>query len=121
MIHCKERRHPRTEVIAARTMAGIAKFGHEPVPALCDVPVVDADLGWARRESIPWQGGHNHVEVLEHRQHVHVVEETAGPAVREYEWHTIAGYGALVLEDDAVMCELDEDDENYAPSHSVQL
>jgi hypothetical protein len=94
MVHCKERRHSRTEVIAARTIAGIPKFGHEPMPALRNVSVVDADLGWARRESIPWQGGHDHVEVLEHRQNVQVVEETAGPAVREDEWHTTTGCGA---------------------------
>src|SRR5262245_51382180 len=119
MIHCKERRHPRTEVIAARTIAGIPKFGHEPVPALGDVPVVDADLGWARRESIPWQGGHDHVEVLEHRHHVQVVEETAGPAVREDEWHSSAGGGALVHEVDAAPCELVEGVEPALPSTPV--
>src|SRR5262245_60197847 len=121
MFHCKEGGHPRTEVIAPRTIAGIPKFLHEPVPALRDVPVVDANLAWARRESIPWQGGHDHVEVLEHRQHVQVVEETAGPSVREDEWHTRAGRSALVHEVDTLPCQLVEGVELALPSAPVKL
>src|SRR5580704_12438952 len=83
-----DRRHPGPKVITARTIAGIPKLGHEPVPALRDVPVVNADLEWTRRETIPRQGRYDHVKVLEHRQHIHVIEETAGPAVRENERHT---------------------------------
>ena len=121
MVHCKQRRHPGTEIIAARTIAGIPQFGHEPVPALRDVPVIDADLRWARRESIPGQRGHDHVEVLEHWQHVQVVEETAGPAVREDEWHTTAGCGALVHKVDALPGEVVERVEPPLPHTPVEL
>src|ERR1035441_258854 len=88
MVQRKDRRHAGPKVITARAIAGISKLRHEPVPALRDVPVVNADFGWTRRKTIPRQGGYDHVKVLEHRQHVHVVEETAGPAVRENERHT---------------------------------
>src|SRR5271165_2984295 len=70
MVQRKDRRHPGPKVITARTIAGIPKLRHEPVPALRDVPVVDADLEWTRRETIPRQGGYDHVEVLEHQRHV---------------------------------------------------
>src|SRR4029077_10211354 len=85
------------------------------------VPVVDPDLGWARRESVPGQRGHDHVEVLEHRQHVQVVEETAGPAVCEDKRHTAAGCGALVHEVDAVPSELVECVELALPGTPVEL
>src|SRR4051812_37492964 len=88
MVQRKQRRHPGAEVTASRTIAGIPELGHEPVPALRDIPVGNADFWWTRRKTIPRQGGYDHVKVLEHRQHVHVVEETAGPAVRENEWQT---------------------------------
>src|SRR5260221_8430543 len=121
MVYCKERRHPRTEVIAARAIAGIPKFRHEPVPAMRDVPVVDADFEWARRKSIPWQRGHDHVEVLKHRQHFQIVEETAGPAVREDERHTTAGRGALVHEVDALPSELLQRVELALPNTPVKI
>src|SRR5260221_12948286 len=121
MVYCKERRHPRTEVIAARAIAGIPKFRHEPVPAMRDVPVVDADFEWARRKSIPWQRGHDHVELLKHRQHFQIVEETAGPAMREDERHTRAGCGTLVHEVDALPSELLERVELALPSTPVKL
>src|ERR1700685_4352095 len=88
MVQRQDRRHPGPKVITARTIAGISKLRHEPVPELRDVPVVDADLGWARRETIAGQGGYDHVKVHKQWQHVHVIEETAGPAVRENERHT---------------------------------
>src|SRR5215469_10584328 len=121
MVHRKERRHPGTKVIAARSIAGIPEFGHEPVPALRDVAVVDAHLGWAWRESIPRKGGHDYVEVLEHRQHVHVIEETARPPVRQDEGHTAAGRGALVHEVDAFPSELVKRVELALPSTPVEL
>src|ERR1700723_1800406 len=88
MVQRKDLRPPPPKVITARTIAGISKLRHEPVPALRDVSVVDADLGWTRRETIPRQRGYDHVEELEHRQHLDVIKETAGPAVGENEWHT---------------------------------
>src|SRR5271157_1209443 len=121
MVQRKDRRHPRPKIIAARTIAGIPKLGHEPVPALRDVLVIDADLGWAQRESIAGQGGHDHVEVLKHRQHVHVVEETARPAVREDEGHASAGRGTLVYEVDAFPCEMVKGVELALPSTPVEL
>src|SRR5437870_4507650 len=88
---------------------------------LRDVSVVDSDLGWAQRESIPRQGGYDHVEVLEHRQHVHVIEETAGPAVREDERHTPAGCRTLVYEVDAIPNEVVESVEPPFPGTPVEL
>src|SRR5215831_7061752 len=121
MIQRKDRRHPRTEVIAACTIGGISKLRHEAVPTFRDVPVVDADLGWTRRESIPRQGGYNHVEVFEHRQQVHVVEEAAGPAVCEDERHTLTRCGALMHEVDALPGEVVEHVELPLPSPTVEL
>jgi len=63
MVQRKDRRHPGPKVITARSIAGIPKLRHEPVPTLGDVPIVDADLGWTRRETIPGQGGYDHVKV----------------------------------------------------------
>src|SRR5438477_7674289 len=40
-------------VVPALPGYGIPKLGHQPVPALRDVSVVDSDLGWAQRESSP--------------------------------------------------------------------
>jgi len=69
--------------MAACTIARIPKLGHELVPALRNVSVVDTDLGWARRESVPGQGGYDDIEILKDRQHVHVIKKTAGqPCVR---------------------------------------
>ena len=121
MIERKDRRHPGPKVITARTIAGIPKLRHEPVPALRDVPVVDADLGWTRRESIPGQGGYDHVEVLEHRQHVHVIEETAGPAVREDEGHTTARCRTPVHEVDALPREVVERVQPSLPGVPVEF
>ena len=84
-IERKDRRPPGPKVIAARTVAGIPKLRHEPVPALRDVPVVDAGLGWTRRKSIAGQRGDDHIKVFKHRQYINVIEKTAGPAVREDE------------------------------------
>src|SRR5215472_2484667 len=91
------------------------------MPALRNIPVVDADLGWAGRECIPGQRRNNHVEVLQHRQHFQVVKETARPAVREDERHTKAGCGALVHEMDAVPNELVERVELAFPGTPVEL
>ena len=81
MVQRKDRRHPGPEVVAARAIARISKLRHELVPAFRDVSIVDADLGWTRRESISGQGRDDQVEILEHRQHVHVIEESC-PASR---------------------------------------
>src|SRR5436853_3458374 len=88
---------------------------------LRDVSVVDSDLGWAQRESIPRQGGYDNVEVLEHRQHVHVVEETAGPAVCEDERHTLTRYGTLMHEVDALKAKVVERVELPLPGSPVEL
>src|SRR5205807_6697900 len=116
-----DRCHPGPKVITARTVAGISKLRHEPVPALRDVPVVDADLGWTRRETISRQGGHDHVEVLEHRQHADVIKETAGPAVRENERHTPTCCRTLVNKVDALPSEVVERVEPSLPTTPVEL
>ncbi len=121
MIQRQDRRHPRAEVVAARTIAGIPKLRHEAMPTFRDVPVVDADLGRTRRESIPGQGGYDHVEVFEHRQHVHVVEEAAGPAVREDERHTVTRCGTLIDKVDALPGEVVERVELPFPGTPVEL
>src|SRR5580658_2736008 len=121
MVQRQDRRHPGPKVVTASTIAGIPKLRHEPVPALRDVPIVDADLGWTRRETIPGQGGYDHVEVLEHRQHLHVIEETAGPDVRENERHTPTRCRTLVHKVDALPGEVVERVEPPLPATPVEL
>ncbi len=101
MVQGEEGRYPGAEVTAARTIAGISERGHQPVPALGHVSVVDANLGRARRKAISGQGRHDHVELFKHWQHVDIVEKTAGPAVCEDQRHAPAGCRALVNEMDA--------------------
>src|SRR5215472_1890425 len=91
------------------------------MPALRNIPVVDADLRWAGRESIPGQRRNDHVEVLQHRQQFQIVKESAWPAVREDERHTKAGCGALVHKMDAVPSELVEGVELALPGMPVEL
>src|SRR5207248_7003209 len=101
-----ERGHSSPKIVAARSIAGIPKLGHELMPALRDVAIIDADLRWTRRKSISGQGRYDYVEVAEHRQHIHIVEETARPAVREDEWHTPAGCSTLANEGDVLPSEV---------------
>jgi hypothetical protein len=62
-------------------------------------------------ESITGQGGHNNIEVLEHRQHVEVIEESARPPVREDNRHP----STLVHEVDAASSEVIESSQAAAP------
>src|SRR5947208_2073074 len=98
MVERKECGHPCPKVVAARSIAGIPELGHELMPALRHVAIIDADLGWTRRKSISGQGRYDYVEVAEHRQHVHIVEETARPAVRKDKRYTVAGCRTLAHE-----------------------
>src|SRR5881392_381389 len=108
MVDRKERGHSSPKVVAARSITGIPKLGHELMPAFRDVTIIDADLGWTRRKSIAGQGRYDYVEVAEHRQHFDIVEETARPAVREDERHTLAGCRTLPHEVDVLPCEVVE-------------
>src|SRR5277367_3907839 len=83
MVERKDRRHPGPEVVATRPIARVAKLRHDLVPPFRDVSIVDTDLGWMRRESISGQRRDDQVEIIEHRQHVHIIEESARPAVCE--------------------------------------
>src|SRR5947209_1457383 len=95
MIERKQSSHAGPKIVAARSIAGIPELGHELMPALRDVAIIDADLGWTRRKSVSGQRRYDYVEVAEHRQHVHIVEETARPAVREDKRHALAGCRTL--------------------------
>jgi hypothetical protein len=85
MVKRKEGGYACSEVVAIGAIAGISEHGHEPMPALRDVPIVDADLVRAGRESIAGQGGYDQIEVFEQGQHTDKIEEAAGPAVCEDE------------------------------------
>src|SRR5262249_58046889 len=108
MVQCKDRCHPSPKVITTRAVVRIAKFGHELVPALRNVSIVDAYFRWTRRKSIPRQRWYDHIEILEHRQHIHVIEEAAGPAVCEDQRHAPAGFRTLMYEMDALPSEMIE-------------
>src|SRR5205823_3807163 len=82
---------------------------------------IDADLGWTRRKPISGQGRYDYVEVAEHRQHVHIVEETARPAVRQDERHTLPGCRTLAHEVDALPSEVVERVESRFPGTPVEL
>src|SRR5947209_5612758 len=98
MVYPEDRRHSGSKVITTRTIPGISKRGHEPMPALRHKPVVDTNLGRAQRKSIAGQGWYNYIEILEHGQHVYVIEETAGPTVRKNKRHATARCRSLVHE-----------------------
>src|SRR5438094_444921 len=102
MIERKERGHPSSKIVAARSIAGVPELGHEPMPALRDVAIIDADLGWPRRKSISGQGRYDYFEVAEHRQHFDIVEKTARPAVGEDKGHPLAGCRTVADEVDAL-------------------
>jgi hypothetical protein len=121
MVQRKDRRHPGSEIVTARTIAGVPKFGHQTVPALRDVAVVDPNYGRSWRESIPRQGGHDQIEVLKHRQHLHVVEETTGPAMGEEERHTPAGCRTPMHKVDALPHEVVQRVELPLPGTPVEL
>src|SRR5262249_58338733 len=74
-----------------------------------------------RRETIPWQGVYNNVEVLEHRQHVQVIEETTGPAVREDNRNSPARGSTLVHEVDTVPSELIESAKPLLPGTPIKV
>src|SRR5437868_15036576 len=121
MIERKQRGHAGPKVVAARSIAGIPKLGHELMPALRDVAIIDADLRWTRRKSISGQGRYDDVEVAEHRQHVHIVEEAARPAVRQDERHPLAGCRTLAHEVDVLPSEVVERVESRFPGTRVEL
>src|SRR5439155_11032553 len=121
MVERKERGHSSPKVVAARSIAGIPKLGHELMPALRDVAIIDADLGWTRRKPISGQGRYHYVEVAEHRQHVHIVEETARPAVCEDERYTPAGCRTLAHEVDVLPGEVVEGVESRFPGRPIEL
>src|SRR5215472_5224608 len=91
------------------------------MPAVRDVAVVDPGSGWTCRESIPGQGGYNHVEGSEHRQQAQVVEEAAGPAVCEDERHTFTRLRTLMHEVDALPREVAERVQFPLPGTPVEL
>src|SRR5271165_2600227 len=121
MVKREDRRHPGPEVIATRPIAGIAELRHKLVPALRDVSIVDTDLGWTRRKSISGQGGYDQVEIIEHRQHIHIIKETAWPAVSEDKRHPLARSCTLVHEVDAFPGEVVESVESPLPGTPVEL
>src|SRR5205823_4224284 len=121
MIERKERSYPSSEIVAARSIAGIPELGHELMPALRNVAIIDADLGWTRRKSISGQGRYDYVEVAEHRQHVHIVEETTRPPVREDERHPLAGCRTLAHEVDVLPSKVVERVESRLPGTPVEL
>lgn len=59
--------------------------------------------------------------MVEHRQHVHIVEETAGPAVCEDERYFLAGCRALVQEVDAFPSKVVERVESPLSGMPVEL
>src|SRR5262249_10652220 len=83
--------------------------------------VIDTDLGGARRKSIPGQRRHDHIEIPEHRQHVNVIEEAAGPTMGEYQRRTAAGFRTLMDEMDAFPDEVIESVEPLLPRAPVEL
>ena len=91
------------------------------MPALRDVAIIDTDHGWTWRKSISGQRRYDYVEVAEHRQHVHIVEETARPAVCEDERHTPARCRTLVHKVDALPGEVMERIESRFPRTPVEL
>src|SRR5207247_1416902 len=93
----------------------------EQMPALRDVAIIDADLGWTWRKSISGQGRYHYVEVAEHRQHVHIVQETARPAVSEDKRHPLAGCRTLAHEVDVLPSEVVERVESRLPGAPVEL
>src|SRR5437762_10523393 len=121
IVERKECSHASAEVVAARSVARISKLGHEPVPTLRDVAIIDADLGWTRRKSISGQRRYDYVEVAEHRQHVHIFEETARPTMREDERHTFAGCRTLAHEVNVLPSEVVERVESRLPDTPVEL
>src|SRR5690242_14963541 len=108
MIKRKDRRHSGTEIITGGAIARITKRAHQFMPAIGNIPVVDPHLGWTRRKSVARQRRYDHIEVLEHRQQTHVIEETAGPAVGEDERQTSAGRRTLMNKMDALPHEVIE-------------
>src|SRR5258708_5317635 len=120
MIERKERSYSSSKIVAARSIAGIPKLGHELMPALRDVAIIDVDLGWTRRKSISGQGRYDYVEVAEHRQHVHIVEETARPAMREDERYTPARCRTLAHKVDVLPSKVVEPVESRLPGSPVE-
>src|SRR5689334_2131354 len=101
MIEGKECSHPGPKIVTACGVLRIPQLGHQFVPALRNIPIVDADFKGTLRESVPGQRGYDDIEIREHRQHIDIVEETAGPAMREDEWHSPAGCRPLAYEVDS--------------------
>ena len=121
VISRQDSRHPRTEVIAPRSVARISQLGHQPVPPFRDIVVINARLQRTRRESVTGQRWQHHVEICEYRQHLQVVEKTARPAVRKDQRHTFAGCGALAHKMNALRREVIELVEFPFPSTPVEI
>src|ERR1700750_1853088 len=104
MVEREDCRYPGPEVISDSAVAGISKLGHELVPEFRNVAIVDANLSWAWRESISRQGGYDQVEIIEHRQHIQIIQETAGPAVCKNKRFAPARCRRLIHAMDAFPC-----------------
>src|SRR5215469_13554055 len=91
------------------------------VPAFRNIAIVDTDLSWATRESVSGQRGHDYVELIEDRQHIHIIEETAGPAMRENERQALTRCCPLIHEVDAFPCEVLETVKPLLPCAPVEI